>query len=420
MTHSAVIVIGPSWKQWAEREACGLTVLGRALLALGDAGARVILVVGGEHDIVSRALRGRTSKAAVCHMGEWANTEDLRETLHQEPDELLLVVEQPFLLDKDTWQSLLQSEQPCTLGDAYGLLVAPLQAFEQKLSIENAAPLVDAPDRIAPLFPLLAKPIETEEDLLRAEKQLLDTTRKPIEVDGLIAFYVMRPISRFLTRTLWSTGVSPNQVTLFAMFLGLCSSPLAASGTYWGHLCAAVLFFFGATIDCVDGEMARLKHMGSRGGEWLDTLADDISTTAYLLGLALGVSWLPFGLNPVLLGVGAAALFVVSSVYIYYVLARYVGVIDTTRFPYFFQEMPGKPRSPKSGFIVKLSSLLTYALKRDFFAALFVMLALCHAPWISLFLLGLGSVVNAAGAFLTAIIAPPHKTASRDRDAANS
>jgi phosphatidylglycerophosphate synthase len=407
MVHSAVIVLGPAWRQWAERKVAGLTVLGRALLALGDAGARAVLVVGGEQSIVERSLAGRVSKAAVCHIGEWANMEDLKETLCQEPDELILVIEQPFLFDKDTVQSLLRAEVPSKLGDAFGLLIAPLSAFEQKLSIENASVNVEAPERIAPVCPVLAKPIEREEDLHLAEAELLATTQKPIAVDGVIAFYVMRPVSRFITRALWNTRITPNQVTLLSMLSGLAAAPFAASGGYWFHILAGVLLFIGATIDCVDGEIARLKHLGSRSGEWLDTLSDDISTAGYLIGLSAGVSWLPFGLNPSFFGWAAAILFVVSSAYIYYVLARYIGVIDTTRFPYFFLEEPGKPKGPNTGFGWRFSQLATYALKRDFFVALFVVLALCNAPWVSLLLLGTGTVVNASAALLTAVLAPP-------------
>jgi phosphatidylglycerophosphate synthase len=407
MVYSAVIVLGPAWRQWAERKVAGLTVLGRTLLALGDAGARAVLVVGGEQSMVARSLEGRSSKAAVCHIGEWANLEDLQETLCQEPSELILVIEQPFLFDKETVQSLLRAEAPSRLGDAFGLLIAPLSAFEHKLSIENASVLVEAPERIAPSFPTLARPIEREEDLRLAEEELLATTQKPIAVDGVVAFYAMRPMSRFITRALWNTRITPNQVTLISMVLGLAAAPFAASGGYWFHLLAAVLLFFGATIDCVDGEIARLKHLGSRSGEWLDTLSDDLSTAGYLLGLSAGIAWLPFGIDPVLFGWCAAVLFASSSAYIYYVLARYVGVIDTTRFPYFFLEGPGQPRGSGTSVGWRFSRLLTYALKRDFFVALFVVLALFNVSWVSLLLLGTGTLVNASAAFLTALLAPP-------------
>jgi phosphatidylglycerophosphate synthase len=389
---------GESQPLWFSR-AAGLSLLGRALLALGDVGVRTIVLVGGGEGLVRSALAGRRSKASLCFLGEWASPADIAEVAGLSPSDSILLVARPCALEKANLKALLSCEDACRFSTTPHLVAAPLSSFSSL-----SAPVAGLALReVAPVHPALALPLSTEEEVRAAEEALLETTRKPVAVDGVVAYYAMRPVSRRLTRSLWDTPLTPNQITLISMLLGLLAAPLAAAGGYQNHLLATLLLFAGATVDCVDGEIARLKHLGSRSGEWLDTLSDDLSTAGYLIGLGLGVPWLPGGLSPFWFGLGTAILFLLSNIYIYYVLAVHVGVIDTTRFPYFFLSAPGRHRRPDT-LRGKIAGLVVYALKRDFFVAFFVLLALCDAPWLSLLLLGCGSALNAGAALLTGLL----------------
>jgi phosphatidylglycerophosphate synthase len=78
-------------------------------------------------------------------------------------------------------------------------------------------------------------------------------------------------------------------VSVFSIALGLiaaylASLPEASAGLWAGAVLIAVRF-----IDCVDGELARLKYMGSRLGAWLDTLGDGVGIFAFVLGVWMHV-----------------------------------------------------------------------------------------------------------------------------------
>lgn len=410
MLETAVIVLRPAHHPLWMARCAGLSLLGRALLALGDAGARYVAVLGATPELLRAALGTRHSKAAALPLPASTSAAELAELVGAAEDSLLLVLDQPQIIERANLAPLLRAAVP-SFWEARGstpdgAVVAPLRALHRGLSVSAAFASGLTFHAVPPAHPVFTCPVLSRAQLPALEAALLDTTRKPIAVDGVVAYYAMRPVSRRLTRALWDTAVTPNQATLVSMFLGLLAAPVAAQGGYGPHLLAAFLLFAGATVDCVDGELARLKHQGSRAGEWLDTLSDDLSTAGYLIGLGLGVPSLPYGLSPLWLGMGSAALFLLSNVYIYYVLARYVGVIDTTRFPYFFLSAPGRPRRPDT-LRGKIGGVLVYALKRDFFVALFMLLALCGAPWLSLLLLGTGACFNAIAALLTGLLGRP-------------
>jgi phosphatidylglycerophosphate synthase len=205
-------------------------------------------------------------------------------------------------------------------------------------------------------------------------------------VDGVVAWFVLRPISRWITRLAWRTPVSPNQISVVALVIGVAAGPVVALGGRKASVAAAVLLVINVLLDCVDGDLARLTYRTSRLGQWLDTIGDDASLLSYLLGLGIAVTWLPFGLNPVAFAAGAGLIFAATSAYVYVVLVRQVGIIDTALFPH-----AGGQRS-----------LVGYAMKRDFFTVLFLALAMGGLEWMSLGLIGAGAVTNAIAVFVSA------------------
>jgi phosphatidylglycerophosphate synthase len=49
------------------------------------------------------------------------------------------------------------------------------------------------------------------------------------------------------------------------------------------------LFQAQSVLDGCDGEMSRVSHRGSRTGEWLDTVGDDLTNYGFFAGSALGL-----------------------------------------------------------------------------------------------------------------------------------
>ncbi|HTM21952.1 MAG TPA: CDP-alcohol phosphatidyltransferase family protein [Kofleriaceae bacterium] len=193
---------------------------------------------------------------------------------------------------------------------------------------------------------------------------LLMRTRKSVDQDGVVSFYTFRPLSRTMTRILLHTPVTPNMVSLAAMAFGIAAAVCGSFGGYQMTAIAGALFWFGAVVDCVDGELARLRLQGSKLGEWLDTLADDVSTYGLLAGVGIGMvrdGW------PLWWGwtvAGSAALGFLLNVKVYLDLHRWGMVIDTARYPW-FTGTPAKGDHGTRGFWGWVMYGLNMAFRRD-------------------------------------------------------
>ncbi len=124
------------------------------------------------------------------------------------------------------------------------------------------------------------------------------------EVEEFFDLFFYRPFAFLLVKLVYHTNITPNQLTLIAIFVGLMSATLYSFGPLYFTI-AAICFAMYNIIDCSDGMLARLKKNGSNAGRILDGLADYISTAAVLIGIAIGASrntndtaywWLMLGL----------------------------------------------------------------------------------------------------------------------------
>lgn len=107
--------------------------------------------------------------------------------------------------------------------------------------------------------------------------------------DGFLARHVDRRISRYISKRLAHTRVTPNQITLGGVTIGLIGAFLLSRPDYWIQLAGAFLFLFCVIVDGVDGEVARLKLQESRFGHYLDIVTDNLVHLAVFSGIALGL-----------------------------------------------------------------------------------------------------------------------------------
>ncbi len=110
-----------------------------------------------------------------------------------------------------------------------------------------------------------------------------------LEVEEFFDLFFYRPLAFLLVKLVYHTSVTPNQLTLIAIFIGMVSAVFYSFGPAYFAI-AALCFAFYNIVDCSDGMLARLKKNGSNAGRILDGLADYISTAAVLTGLAIGAS----------------------------------------------------------------------------------------------------------------------------------
>ena len=101
-------------------------------------------------------------------------------------------------------------------------------------------------------------------------------------------FPLTRHLSWRVTRVLARYPISPNQITATAIVPGLTCAWCLASGRYWLGVVGALFLVVYYTLDCVDGEIARLKGRVSTFGDQLDTFADWLVHTAFFAALGTG------------------------------------------------------------------------------------------------------------------------------------
>ncbi|PRX95763.1 CDP-alcohol phosphatidyltransferase family protein [Allonocardiopsis opalescens] len=94
--------------------------------------------------------------------------------------------------------------------------------------------------------------------------------------------------SRLVRITANRTSVTPNQLTLGALVLGLAAAVCFAMADWPWLLAGAVLFHFSFVLDCMDGKIARLKGTGSLFGTWLDYVFDRLRVLICAVALAAG------------------------------------------------------------------------------------------------------------------------------------
>lgn len=89
--------------------------------------------------------------------------------------------------------------------------------------------------------------------------------------------WVCRPPAAVVVYALRGTRITPNQVTFLAtlLALGSCALFILLPG-WWGAIVAALVFELSFILDCVDGQLARIRKSASTIGHHLDFLMDEI------------------------------------------------------------------------------------------------------------------------------------------------
>jgi CDP-L-myo-inositol myo-inositolphosphotransferase len=134
--------------------------------------------------------------------------------------------------------------------------------------------------------------------------------------DGWVSRRLNRPLSsRVFTPLLLGVypGITPNQVSVLSFLVALVS----AACFFLGHMVGgAVLLHLASVLDGCDGEVARLKHLQSKMGDYLDAVLDRYADGIMFAGFSyyvlqqmgdhvlLGLRWHPL----LILAVAAAAI----------------------------------------------------------------------------------------------------------------
>jgi len=132
------------------------------------------------------------------------------------------------------------------------------------------------------------KRIKYSESTQSIEKGILDEHK--LHYHQFMDIWVNSIFSIKISSLLVKTFLTPNQITILGLFIGLASGILFAQGNYWNTLIGGVLLSITAILDCCDGDVARLKFMESDFGENLDTACDNIINIFIFIGIMVGVA----------------------------------------------------------------------------------------------------------------------------------
>jgi hypothetical protein len=108
--------------------------------------------------------------------------------------------------------------------------------------------------------------------------------------DGFFTTFFVSTWSRYLARWAARVGLTPNQVTVIALCVGIAAGTAFATGERAGYIAGAVLLYLSFVFDCVDGQLARYTRRYSKFGAYLDSMFDRAKEYVAFAGLGIGAS----------------------------------------------------------------------------------------------------------------------------------
>lgn len=118
---------------------------------------------------------------------------------------------------------------------------------------------------------------------------LYDSNKYYVTADEPVCTYFYRPVAWPLVRLLIKTPLTPNQVTLIGLVVGMIAGVFYYYGGHLNYVLGAFFFFLASVIDCVDGPLARLRKSESEFGKFFEGIADFLVGGSVILGFSLNI-----------------------------------------------------------------------------------------------------------------------------------
>lgn len=282
----------PQWDStlWHRQTVTGVPFLLRNLLHLHRGGLSKITVHCNPENTIAETFRQQLHNDPRLTLDlHWIS--DLRQLNVSEG--AILLLDGSVLYDKLQIRDVIaaiQSGSPENIPSALQLSQMPTESTGDLISVIQRCRQASDKNSRAPIvfFPGDENArIRQEADRHIQDKRLLKTCG--LSNDSLMDRLVTRSISRHLTRMFLATPLTPNQITIFSLMLGLISAWCFSQGNRMMDLSASALLLLSAWIDCTDGEIARLKCMESKLGGQLDILSDNLVHFAVFFGIGMGL-----------------------------------------------------------------------------------------------------------------------------------
>jgi 1L-myo-inositol 1-phosphate cytidylyltransferase / CDP-L-myo-inositol myo-inositolphosphotransferase len=360
-----------------ERMILGLSLIKRSVLAARRAGYGQVVVLSANSGPAAQGASWRAlamtlksgqaaplviAPAAILAETEWL--ERLKEARIEPaawaaiPNRIVMVAARSALSALDALDEIGGSEA--------------MSAVESRLERRFGAPAA-IPPGVDPIV------VETPADVGRAERRLMGSLVK--DTDGFMARHLERPISLAISRLLAPTAITPNQMSVISIVVGLCGAPFFLSGRASLQTIGALLFLAHSILDGCDGELARLKFAESRWGGVLDFWGDNVVHAVIFACMGVGWSLAAGSRWPLFLGAAAVLGALGSASLVYWRLLRTKDDDGGALFTSVSAE-PGNP----------LSRALDSASRRDFIYLVLILALAGKSNWF-LILAGVGAPI---------------------------
>jgi phosphatidylglycerophosphate synthase len=337
----------------------GLTTIERTLIALSKAGVNDVAVVTEETEAIKQQIVKRTS-AMRLHFYTKNEAEAARQKLVSLRPEKVFVFQEPVAVDISVLEDMKKSPGDGSAAGTKGCMVylLPMAALQSMKDASKGAFMM--------IGNRSCHPVRNEEELKDVKARIIRNLTKP--TDGWASRYLNRPISTRISRLLVYTNITPNQFTMITGLMAFIPVYFVLKGGYWNWLIGAAIYHLASVLDGVDGEIARMKMLHSKFGQWLDTIFDFSSMVAVLIALVISVQKpehnQPFYIQNAGWAALIAAVGAILSIVVYNIRFKREG---TFYIPYAYLSSESKWAKA----LAKINNIG----KRDFYIFLFLLLA---------------------------------------------
>jgi hypothetical protein len=113
---------------------------------------------------------------------------------------------------------------------------------------------------------------------------------KGYDVEELLDIFFYRPLSFLFVKLIYSTDITPNQISIVSMLFGILTGVMFGFGTHQFFIFGAIALLISNVLDCADGQLARLKKNGTGIGRIIDGFIDYITGLSIYVGIGIGLS----------------------------------------------------------------------------------------------------------------------------------
>jgi len=209
--------------------------------------------------------------------------------------------------------------------------------------------------------------LSSDKDSIKEAEDLLFSEIRKSE-RGWKSRNVNRRISIQISRLLIQTSLTPNQLSVFVGIIGVMSGVFFA----FGHIVVGgVLMELSSILDGCDGEVAKMKLMESKLGQWIDTIFDQIAYISFLIGVPLGYYHQTGNTIIIIIGCINFLIYILSLLWGIYFLGKYAGSGSMVTYPSTIDRLfPIEQRSLLYKFVFRIRPLI----QREYFA-FFILIA---------------------------------------------